>query len=172
MTGLDPAKHVILEIAIIITDDDLDTLAEFGPVVIHHDEAVLAEMVDVVAKMHETNGLTQAVIASTVTLEEATNQTLEFLKLHCPNQGEVPLCGNSIGTDRRFLIEYMPQVNDWLHYRSVDVSSIKELVKRWYPSIYSRIPEKPAEHRALEDVRDSIAELKFYRENVFIPING
>jgi len=168
MTGLEPERHVIIEIAMIITDDDLNIVEEFGPVVLHATDAELAQMERVVVNMHEANGLLADVRGSAVTLAEANEATLTFLKRHCPNAGQVPLCGNSIGTDRRFLAKYMPEVENWLHYRSVDVSSIKELAKRWYPGITELVPKKDSSHRALDDTRDSIAELKFYREHLFI----
>ncbi len=169
MTGLDPARHVILEIAMIITDDELETVAELGPLVIKASDAELAEMDKVVKHMHESNGLLKAVSQSTLTLTEAADQTLAFLKTYCHNSGQVPLCGNSIGTDRRFLARYLPEVETWLHYRSVDVSSIKELAKRWYPDICATLPAKPSGHRALDDIRDSIQELRSYRQNLFVP---
>ena len=168
MTGLAPERHVIIEIAMIITDDELNVVSEFGPVVIHASENELAEMEKVVINMHEANGLLADVRQSTTTLEEATEQALTFLKHHCPNARQVPLCGNSIGTDRRFLAKYMPEVENWLHYRSVDVSSIKELAKRWYPGLAEILPAKDSSHRALDDIRDSIAELQFYREQLFV----
>ena len=168
MTGLLPERHVIIEISMILTDDDLNTIEEFGPIVIHASEAELAEMEKVVCKMHETNGLLADVRSSTTTLAEASAQALAFLKRHCPNARQVPLCGNSIGTDRRFLVKYMPELENWLHYRSVDVSSIKELAKRWYPGLTELVPNKDSSHRALDDIRDSIAELQFYREHLFV----
>jgi oligoribonuclease len=168
MTGLLPERHVIIEIAMIVTDDDLNTIEEFGPIVIHASEEELAEMEKVVSKMHEANGLLADVRRSATTLTEASSQALEFLKRHCPNARQVPLCGNSIGTDRRFLVKYMPELENWLHYRSVDVSSIKELSKRWYPELAELIPKKDSSHRALDDIRDSIAELQFYRKHLFV----
>ena len=168
MTGLLPERHVIIEIAMVVTDDDLNTIEEFGPIVISASEDELAEMEKVVSKMHESNGLLADVRRSTTTLADASAQALEFLKRHCPNARQVPLCGNSIGTDRRFLVKYMPELENWLHYRSVDVSSIKELAKRWYPELTELIPKKDSSHRALDDIRDSIAELQFYREHLFV----
>ncbi|WP_366526688.1 oligoribonuclease [Ferrimicrobium sp.] len=168
MTGLLPERNVILEIAMIVTDDDLNTIEEFGPLVIHADDDSLGEMEKVVTKMHEANGLLADVRASTTTLEEANLAALAFLKRHCPNARQVPLCGNSIGTDRRFLARYMPDLENWLHYRSVDVSSIKELAKRWYPGLADLLPKKDSSHRALDDIRDSIAELQYYREHLFV----
>jgi len=169
MTGLDPERHVILEVATIITDDELAIVAEAEPLVLGATEAELAEMDKVVQEMHAANGLLDEVRTSELTLAEAERRTLQFLKQWCPNHGQVPLCGNSIGTDRRFLARYMPQVESWLHYRSVDVSSLKELAKRWYPDVLAALPQKDTHHRALEDIRDSIEELRFYRKELFRP---
>ena len=169
MTGLDPARNVIVEIATLVTDDDLNTI-EVGPdLVIHQPEEVLATMDPVVVQMHTESGLLEAIRASTVTLEEATARTLEFLRRHSPEPRKVPLCGNSIGTDRRFLAAHMPEVENWLHYRIVDVSSVKELVKRWYPALEYPRQNKTNTHRALDDANESIAELRWYREKVFVP---
>ena len=167
MTGLDPATEVIVEIATLITDDDLNVIAEGPDLVINQPEAVLATMDPVVVEMHTKSGLLTAIRASTVTLEQAGAATLEFIKQHVAEPRTIPLCGNSIGTDRRFLARYLPEIENHLHYRSVDVSTIKELVKRWYPGIEITRPTKSGAHRALDDVRESIRELKFYRENVF-----
>ena len=167
MTGLDPATEVIVEIATLITDDDLNVIAEGPDLVINQPEAVLSTMDPVVVEMHTKSGLLTAIRASTVTLEQAGAATLEFIKQHVAEPRTIPLCGNSIGTDRRFLARYLPEIENHLHYRSVDVSTIKELVKRWYPGIEITRPTKSGAHRALDDVRESIRELKFYRENVF-----
>lgn len=167
MTGLDPATEVIVEIATLITDDDLNVIAEGPDLVINQPEAVLSTMDPVVVEMHTKSGLLTAIRASTVTLEQAGTATLEFIKQHVVEPRTIPLCGNSIGTDRRFLARYLPEIENHLHYRSVDVSTIKELVKRWYPGIEITRPTKSGAHRALDDVRESIRELKFYRENVF-----
>ena len=167
MTGLDPATEVIVEIATLITDDDLNVIAEGPDLVINQPEAVLSTMDPVVVEMHTKSGLLTAIRASTVTLEQAGTATLEFIKQHVVEPRTIPLCGNSIGTDRRFLVRYLPEIENYLHYRSVDVSTIKELVKRWYPGIEITRPTKSGAHRALDDVRESIRELKFYRENVF-----
>ena len=167
MTGLDPATEVIVEIATLITDDDLNVIAEGPDLVINQPEAVLSTMDPVVVEMHTKSGLLTAIRASTVTLEQAGTATLEFIKQHVVEPRTIPLCGNSIGTDRRFLVRYLPEIENHLHYRSVDVSTIKELVKRWYPGIEITRPTKSGAHRALDDVRESIRELKFYRENVF-----
>ncbi len=167
MTGLDPTTEVIVEIATLITDDDLNVIAEGPDLVINQPEAVLSTMDPVVVEMHTKSGLLTAIRASTVTLEQAGTATLEFIKQHVAEPRTIPLCGNSIGTDRRFLARYLPEIENHLHYRSVDVSTIKELVKRWYPGVEITRPTKSGAHRALDDVRESIRELKFYRENVF-----
>ena len=167
MTGLDPATEVIVEIASLITDDELNVIAEGPDLVISQPEAVLVAMDPFVVKMHTTSGLLTAIRGSTITLEQAGAQTLEFIKKHISEPRTIPLCGNSIGTDRRFLARYLPEIENYLHYRSVDVSTIKELVKRWYPGLEITRPTKAGAHRALDDVQESIRELKFYRENVF-----
>jgi len=167
MTGLDPATEVIVEIATLITDDDLNVIAEGPDLVINQPESVLAAMQPVVVEMHTTSGLLAAIRASQVTLEQAGKETFDFIKQHVTEARTIPLCGNSIGTDRRFLAKYLPEIENYLHYRSVDVSTIKELVKRWYPGVEITRPTKSGAHRALDDVRESIRELKFYRENVF-----
>jgi oligoribonuclease len=169
MTGLDPARHRIVEIATIITDDELQVVAEGPDLVVHQPEDVLAEMEPIVREMHTRSGLLDAIATSTVTLEEAGAQTLAFLTAHVPEPHSVPLCGNSIGTDRRFLAAYLPQIEDHLHYRSVDVSSIKELARRWYPELNRGRPHKQGTHRALDDIRESIEELRWYRARVFVP---
>jgi oligoribonuclease len=125
-----------------------------------------------VTEMHTKSGLLPAIVASTVTVAEAQAQTLEFLKQHIPESGSVPLCGNSIGTDRRFLQEYMPELEAYFHYRNVDVSTIKELARRWNPAVLAAMPEKETSHRALDDIRESIAELVHYRETLFQPVEA
>ena len=167
MTGLDPATEVIVEIATLITDDELNVIAEGPDLVISQPETVLTAMDPFVVEMHTSSGLLTAIRESTITLEQAGAQTLEFIKKHIPEPRTIPLCGNSIGTDRRFLAKYLPEIENYLHYRSVDVSTIKELVKRWYPGLEISRPTKTGAHRALDDVQESIRELKFYRENVF-----
>lgn len=168
MTGLDPAVDVIVEIATIVTDDELKIVAEGPDLVIHQSAEVLAAMDPFVVEMHTKSGLLVAISASTITLEEAGQQTLDFIKLHVPDPRSVPLCGNSIGTDRRFLAKYLPDIENYLHYRSVDVSSIKELAKRWYPKIGLDRTSKSGLHRALDDVKESVRELSFYRDNLFV----
>lgn len=167
MTGLDPATEVIVEIATLITDNDLNVIAEGPDLVISQPEAVLVAMDPFVVEMHTSSGLLTAIRESTITLDQAGAQTLEFIKKHISEPRTIPLCGNSIGTDRRFLAKYLPDIENYLHYRSVDVSTIKELVKRWYPGLEITRPTKAGAHRALDDVQESIRELKFYRENVF-----
>ncbi len=167
MTGLDPERHVIVEIASIVTEDDLTLVAEGPDLVVRASEAELAEMDEVVRKMHTESGLLSEVVASRTSIEEAGARTLEFIKAHVPEPRRAPLCGNSIGVDRRFLRRQLPTVDDYLHYRSIDVSSVKELCKRWYPSLYGRAPKKAGSHRALEDIRESVAELAYYRDNFF-----
>ena len=167
MTGLDPARHVIVEIATIITDDDLVIVAEGPDLVVHQPPERLAEMDEVVVKMHTRSGLLPEIEASTLSLEAAGEQTLAFLREHIPEARTVPLCGNSIGTDRRFLALQLPAIEEHLHYRSVDVSTIKELARRWYPDRLAGAPPKVGSHRALGDIRESIAELQFYREHLF-----
>ena len=170
MTGLDPDRDVIVEIATIVTDDELQVVAEGPDLIIHQPDDVLARMSDVVRAMHEKSGLLPAIRASATTLDEAGAATLDFIRAHVPNARSVPLCGNSIGTDRRFLARHLPAIEDYLHYRSVDVSTIKELVRRWYPSVDR--PRKAGNHRALDDVRASIDELRFYRGTVFASADG
>jgi oligoribonuclease len=169
MTGLDPAHHVIVEIATLVTDDDLAVIAEGPDLVVHAGPEQLRAMEPVVREMHTRSGLLAAIEASTLTLEEAGHQTLQFLKKYVPTKGSVPLCGNSIGTDRRFLAAQLPEIENWLHYRSVDVSTVKELCRRWYPETLAQAPAKKTAHRALDDVLESVAELAFYRKDIFVP---
>ena len=172
MTGLDPDTNVIVEIATIITDDQLNVVAEGPDIVIHQSDDVLSRMDPFVVDMHTKSGLLDAIKVSTIGLEEAGQRTLAFIKSHVPEARTVPLCGNSIGTDRRFLARYLPDIENHLHYRSVDVSTIKELVKRWYPGADTKRPFKAGNHRALGDVHESIAELRFYRERVFVKVES
>ena len=167
MTGLEPSRHVIVEIASLVTDDDLTIVAEGPDLVVHATPEELGEMDDFVTAMHSRSGLLDAMTASTLTLEEAGAQTLAFLKLHIPEARTVPLAGNSIGTDRRFLATQLPEIEEYLHYRSVDVSTIKELCRRWYPEVLAAVPPKREAHRALGDIRESVSELAFYRSAVF-----
>jgi len=168
MTGLDPAKDVIVEIATIVTDDELNIVAEGPDLVVHAESARLRAMDQVVVDMHTRSGLLDAIAASDIDLAQAGARTLEFIKAWVPEARKVPLCGNSIGMDRRFLAAYLPEIENWLHYRSVDVSSVKELVKRWYPAVDAARLTKQRTHRALDDIRASIEELRYYRQHVFV----
>ena len=167
MTGLDPARHTIIEVATLITDDNLAVVAEGPDIVVHADADQLREMDEVVLTMHTRSGLLEAIAASTTSLAEAGRQTLEFLRTHIPEPGTVPLGGNSIGTDRRFLAAQLPAIEEFLHYRSIDVSTVKELCRRWYPDALLRAPAKAEAHRALDDIRESLAELAYYRSTIF-----
>ncbi len=169
MTGLDPSRHHIVEIATLITDDELNVIAEGPDLVIAQPAEVLAGMDEVVVSMHTRSGLLDSIKASNISLEAAAAQTMEFLRAQIPEARSVPLCGNSIGTDRRFLAAYMPEVEEYLHYRSVDVSAVKELVRRWLPEVYKQAPRKMGGHRALDDIRESVEELRFYRLAAFLP---
>ncbi|MCU1367919.1 MAG: orn [Ilumatobacteraceae bacterium] len=169
MTGLDATKDVIVEIATIVTDDELNIVAEGPDLVVHQSDETLAIMDKFVFDLHTRSGLLPAIKASTISLEDAGAATLAFIKEHVPVQRTVPLCGNSIGMDRRFLTAYLPDIENWLHYRSIDVSSVKELVRRWYPQVKNDLPHKNGSHRALDDIRASINELQFYRERAFLP---
>jgi oligoribonuclease len=167
MTGLDPIANRIVEIATLITDDELDIVAEGPDLVVHQPPDVLAAMPDLVRNMHAASGLLPEIERSTVGLDEAAAQTLAFIQQHAPAPRTVPLAGNSIGTDRRFLAAWCPQIEEYLHYRSVDVSTVKELCRRWYPDAYAAAPDKGGNHRALDDIRESVAELRYYRQKIF-----
>jgi oligoribonuclease len=167
MTGLEPARHTVVEIATLITDDELEIVAEGPNLVIHQPPEALELMDDVVRNMHTRSGLLEEIAASTVTLADAEAQTLAFLVEHLGSPRTVPLCGNTIGTDRRFLATYMPSIENYLHYRSVDVSTVKELLVRWNPAALVGVPPKAENHRALEDIRASVAELRHYRQTGF-----
>jgi oligoribonuclease len=167
MTGLDPATDVIIEIASLITDSNLNVLAEGPMLAIQCPEEQLAAMDDWCTKTHTASGLVDRIRASDVTLADAEAQTVAFLQQWIP-KGKSPLCGNSIAHDRRFVRKYMPVFEDYLHYRNIDVSSIKELVRRWYPASV-RPPEKKGAHLALDDIIESVEELRWYRANVFVP---
>jgi oligoribonuclease len=167
MTGLDPTRHTIVEIACLITDDDL-TLVEEGPdLVVHATPDDVAGMDDFVRTMHARSGLLSEMDTSTLSLADAGAQTLAFLKRHIHEPRTVPLAGNSIGTDRRFLATQLPEIEEFLHYRSVDVSTLKELCRRWRPEVYKAAPVKKGGHRALQDIRESVAELSYYRASIF-----
>lgn len=171
MTGLEPQRHVIVEIATLLTDDHLNVVAEGPDLVIHATPEQLAKMIPFVNEMHTKSGLLAEIIASNITVKQAETKTLEFLKAHIAEPRSVPLCGNSIGTDRRFLQEYMPTLEAFLHYRNVDVSTIKELARRWQPDVVAALPEKASSHRALDDIRESLNELVHYRDTLFRPVD-
>ncbi|AEQ07165.1 oligoribonuclease [Corynebacterium pseudotuberculosis] len=167
MTGLDTHRHVIVEVAALITDADLNILGEGVDLVVHATDAQLAEMDDYVTAMHENSGLTQEIRSSTVSIEEAEDAVLELIAKHCDPQHPAPLAGNSIATDRSFINAYMPRLDNALHYRMVDVSSVKELARRWAPRVYFNQPQKGMAHRALADIIESIRELAYYRRALF-----
>jgi len=169
MTGLDVDRHIIVEVATLITDDDLEIVAEGPDVVVTATPPQLAAMDEFVTNMHTKSGLLAAMASSTITLEEAGATTLEFIRSHVPKARTVPLAGNSIGTDRRFLAKQLPEIEEYLHYRSVDVSTVKELARRWYPDVMEHAPTKAGGHRAMDDIRESVAELAYYRSAIFRP---
>jgi oligoribonuclease len=171
MTGLDLAVDELVEIAIVITDFELRPVDPGFSVVIKPDASALEHMNDFVTSMHEKSGLL-AEIPSGVSVADAEFQALEYIQRFVPLQGKAPLAGNTIGTDRMFLAKYMPRVDRWLHYRNVDVSSVKELARRWYPRAYIHAPAKDGGHRALADILESIRELAYYRQSVFVPEPG
>ena len=166
MTGLDVRRHVIVEIAALVTDGALVELDDGIDLVVHQPPEALAEMDDFVRAMHTRSKLLPAIEASTLSLADAGAQALAYVQQHVPAAGTAPLCGNSIGVDRRFLDHQLPELDGYLHYRSIDVSSLKELCRRWFPAVYKRRPGKVESHRALSDVRESIAELRYYREHL------
>jgi oligoribonuclease len=172
MTGLDVGRDALIEVAALVTDPDLNVLGEGVDVVIHADDALLDGMLEVVAQMHASSGLTEAVRASTVNVADAEDMVMSYLTTHVKEPRTAPLCGNSIATDRGFLAREMPKFDAYLHYRMIDVSSIKELCRRWYPRTYYGQPGKGLAHRALADIRESIRELEFYRRTVFVPPPG
>jgi oligoribonuclease len=166
MSGLNPEACVILEIACIVTDGELNETGEGIDFVVNQPDAVLDAMDEWCTRHHGQSGLTAAVKASTMSLREAEQQTLEYLR-RFTNKGQSPLCGSSVSHDRRFIDRYMPELSAWLHYRTVDVSTVKELVKRWYGDVSP--PGKKNTHRALDDIRESIEELRYYKSNAFKP---
>jgi oligoribonuclease len=172
MTGLDLRRDALIEVAAIVTDAELTPLDDGLDVIIHVDEDVLATMLPIVHDMHGSSGLTDAVRASTVTLGDAEKLVLDYVKSHVSDPRTAPLCGNSIATDRAFIARDMPSLDEHLHYRMIDVSSLKELAKRWYPRVYQSQPEKGLAHRAREDIRESILELAYYRRTLFVPPPG
>jgi oligoribonuclease len=172
MTGLDLAGDLLIEVAALVTDSELNVLGDGVDVVVGATREELERMPDVVRDMHASSGLTDAVLASTVSLQEAEQQVLAYVKSWVPEPKKAPLCGNSIATDRGFLARDMPELDAWLHYRMVDVSSVKELARRWYPRAYFNSPAKSGNHRALADIQESIEELRYYRAAVFVPPPG
>ena len=171
MTGLDLAKDALVEIACIVTDSELNPLDDGVDLVIKPPAEALDQMPDVVRDMHTASGLLTE-LAAGVTLAEAQDQVVAYVRLHVPEPRKAPLCGNSIATDRVFIARDMPVLDAFLHYRMVDVSSIKELARRWYPRAYFASPQKHGGHRALADIRESIQELRYYRQAVFVPPPG
>ena len=172
MTGLDLAKDALIEIAALVTDGELQVLGEGIDVVIHTDDATLDSMPEVVRDMHARSGLTEAVRHSTLSLAEAERQVLAYVRTWVPEARSAPLAGNSVATDRAFLARDMSELDGYLHYRMVDVSSIKELCRRWYPRVYFAQPAKGLAHRALADITESVRELAYYRRAVFVPAPG
>ena len=172
MTGLDLTHDALIEVAVIVTDGELEPLDEGLDVIVHAPDDVLDAMIPFVRDMHASSGLTDEVRASTVGMDEAQKLVLDYVKSHVPDERSAPLCGNSIATDRGFLARDMPELDTFLHYRMIDVSSIKELAKRWYPRVYQSQPRKGLAHRALADILESIRELRFYRATLFVPLPG
>lgn len=167
MTGLDPERDVVLEIATVVTDANLQRVAEGPNLVIAQPEDVLARMEPVVAAMHAKSGLTEAVRREGISLADAQRRTLQFVRQHVSQARVAPLAGNSVHADRMFLRRHLPELEGWLHYRNVDVSTVKELARRWHPAVYQAAPVKSGGHRALADIRESIAELRYYRHSLF-----
>ncbi|PZG16168.1 oligoribonuclease [Micromonospora craterilacus] len=172
MTGLDLRGDKLIEVAALVTDPDLNVLGDGVDVVIHADDAALDAMPEIVRTMHAKSGLTDEVRRSAVTLAEAEDLVLDYVTRHVKDPRTAPLCGNSIATDRGFIARDMPRLDAHLHYRMIDVSSIKELCRRWYPRVYFGQPQKGLAHRALADIRESIRELEYYRRTVFVPLPG
>lgn len=172
MTGLDLGRDKLIEVAALVTDPNLNVLGDGVDVVIHADEAALEGMPEIVQTMHAKSGLTEEVRRSAVTLAEAEDLVLEYVRTFVKDPRTAPLCGNSIATDRGFIARDMPRLDAHLHYRMIDVSSIKELCRRWYPRVYFGQPQKGLAHRALADIRESIRELEYYRRTIFVPLPG
>ena len=172
MTGLDPSRHVIVEVAALVTDAELNIIDEGVDLVVHATDAELAEMDDFVTQMHSDNGLLDDIKASTVSLAEAEDAVLGLVEKHCDPAHPAPLAGNSIATDRTFIRAQMPRLDAALHYRMIDVSTVKELARRWFPKAYYNQPAKGMAHRALADIVESIRELDYYRRSVFVPAPG
>ena len=172
MTGLDLRSDRLIEIAALVTDGELNILGEGIDVVIHAEDEALNNMVEVVARMHKSSGLTEEVRASTIDLAAAEQMVMDYIRDHVKTAKTAPLAGNSIATDRGFIARDMPTLDNYLHYRMIDVSSIKELCRRWYPRIYYGQPDKGLAHRALADIQESIRELRYYRRTAFVPAPG
>ena len=172
MTGLDLGHDVLIEVAALVTDPQLNVLGDGVDVVIHAEEPLLGGMVEIVREMHDKSGLTDAVRASAVTVAEAEDMVMEYVASFVKEPRTAPLCGNSIATDRGFLARHMPRFDEYLHYRMIDVSSIKELCRRWFPRAYFGQPPKGLAHRALADIHESIRELEYYRRTVFVAPPG
>ena len=168
MTGLDFEKDALIEIAVLVTDAQLNVLGEGVDVVIKTDPAKLENMQEVVLKMHTDSGLLKE-IPNGISMNEAQEKILAYVNKYAPGAGKSPLAGNSVYVDRAFIARDMPKFNEYLHYRTIDVSTIKELARRWYPKTYYKAPAKDGNHRALGDIRDSIEELDYYRASIFIP---
>ncbi|MBG6140624.1 oligoribonuclease [Longispora fulva] len=172
MTGLDLGRDALIEVAALVTDPELNVLGDGVDIVIKAPDELLNGMVEVVRKMHSKSGLTKEVRNATVTVGQAEEMIMEYVTQHVPNPRTAPLCGNSIATDRGFIARDMPVLDAHLHYRMIDVSSIKELARRWYPRTYYGQPAKGLAHRALADIKESIRELEYYRRTLFVPGPG
>jgi oligoribonuclease len=171
MTGLDVTRHVIVEIAALVTNGALEPLDDGIDLIVHQPPSALTEMDDYVRKMHTRSGLLPEIATSSLRLTDAGAQAIDYIRTHVPEPGTAPMCGNSIGVDRRFLDHQLPDLDRFLHYRSIDVSSFKELCRRWYPDVYRKRPSKAETHRALADVRESIAEMRYYRDHMLLPVD-
>jgi oligoribonuclease len=167
MTGLDASRHVIVEVAVILTDGQLTLQIEGPQLVLSATNAELSEMDEFVTDMHTSSGLLDAIAASSTTVAEAEQEVLEFCNAYISPTARPPLAGNSVHADRGFIVAYMPELAEYLHYRILDVTSVKEAVTRWYPEMVGKAPEKAGGHRALADIQESIAELQYYRETFF-----
>ncbi len=172
MTGLEIERDVIVEIACIVTDSALVALDDGVQLVVRAEPETLEQMSDYVREMHRKSGLLSEIDVADSDVAAAQQTALAYVRSHVKTPGSAPLCGNSIGTDRRFLARYMPELDNYLHYRSIDVSSLKELCRRWYPEVYRKRPNKAENHRALQDIRESIEELRFYRDNMLRPADS
>jgi len=171
MTGLDLVHDALIEVAVLVTDGDLNVLGEGVDLLIRPTDEALAQMGDYVRDMHTKSGLLDA-LPTGLTMEEATERVMDYVRAHAPVARKVPLAGNTIGTDRAFLARDMPDLEQWVHYRNVDVSTLKELAKRWFPRVHYQAPKKAGNHRALADIQESIEELRYYREAVFVKAPG